>query len=344
MQGNIVRRDVSIDFIKTLAIFGVVMIHTSTAGYQMPLGSFEWLSSIFWGSVTRGSVPLFLMCSGALMLDPARELPLKRLFGKNILRLFTAMLVWALFYKCYFMWATGTFTLDGLWQSIKEVLIFRQESHLYYLQIALLFYVLLPVVRVFVRHAEKRQAEYALAVWFAVGILYPTVRPFWPFRLLGGIPAQWLLNMAYASVGYGLLGWYIKRYPLPKRAGWGMFLAGAAFTFGATWLMSLRRGALYTGFLEGMTIGPALLAAGLFTLGVQGPVPLPRACGFMSKASFCVYLVHICVKDRFTRAGLAVSLGPSLLTIPLLVACNVAVCCVVYLVLSRAPWVRKYLV
>lgn len=344
MQNNTARREPSIDFLKAAAILGVVTIHCCSAGFQNPVGNFEWGSALFWGSIARGSVPVFFMCSGALMLDPKRELPLKKLYGKNILRLFIAMAVWAMFYKCYHLAIAGALSPGGIVQALKETLLFKQESYFYYLHIALLFYVLLPVVQVFVRYAEKRQMEYALAVWFVVGILYPTVKPFWPFNLLTGIPQQWHLNMAYASMGYGLLGYYIKRFPLPKKAGWLMFGAGFAFVFGATFYMSLRREGLYTNFMEGMSIGPALLAAGLFVLGVQGPVPWPKACLFLSKASLCVYLVHMFVFDVFKHFGFNIFFGPCLLTVPVCVLCNVAVSSLVYLGLSRIPFVRKYLV
>ena len=78
MQNPTDTRDGSIDFLKALAIFGVLTIHTCTLGYQTPVGSSSWGAAVFWGAVTRASVPIFLMCSGALLLDPARALPLKK--------------------------------------------------------------------------------------------------------------------------------------------------------------------------------------------------------------------------------------------------------------------------
>lgn len=192
MQNPADKRDRSIDLLKTLAIFGVLTIHTCTLGYQHPVGSFSWLSTVFWGSVVRASVPIFLMCSGALLLHPDHALPLKKLYGKNILRLLAAMLVWAMAYQCYHLAMDHAFTAANLWQSLKEVLLFKQEFHFYYLHIMLLVYVFLPVTRNFVQHADRRMLQYFLILWFALGILYPTLRPFWPFSLLGGIPASGL--------------------------------------------------------------------------------------------------------------------------------------------------------
>ena len=344
LQNPADKRDRSIDLLQTLAIFGVLTIHTCTLGYQHPVGSFSWLSTVFWGSVVRASVPIFLMCSGALLLHPDHALPLKKLYGKNILRLLAAMLVWAMAYQCYHLAMDHAFTAANLWQSLKEVLLFKQEFHFYYLHIMLLVYVFLPVTRSFVQHADRRMLQYFLILWFALGILYPTLRPFWPFSLLGGIPAQWLMNMTYAAIGYGVLGYYLKRYPFCFGAGLGLFAGGFLFVFGATWIMSLRAGTLYAEFLEGMSVGVAAMAAGLFSMAVQGRTPCPRACAQLSRASFCIFLVHMFFLYTFNELGATVLIGPCLLTIPTSVLCNLALSFLVYLILSRIPVIKKYLV
>ena len=69
-------RDLAVDLIKTFAIVGVLLIHTAASAYSTnALGSPSWYFALFWGSVSRASVPLFLMCSGVLFLSPQRELP-----------------------------------------------------------------------------------------------------------------------------------------------------------------------------------------------------------------------------------------------------------------------------
>ena len=63
-------RIAAVDYAKTLAIVCVVMIHVSSEvllGRQ--IGSAAWLEGLFWSSLARGAVPLFLMCSGVLFLD-----------------------------------------------------------------------------------------------------------------------------------------------------------------------------------------------------------------------------------------------------------------------------------
>ena len=343
------KRNVGIDCLKALAIIGVITIHTSSAGLNgNPVLSFNWTSSLFWGSLTRASVPIFLMCSGALLLNPAKELPLKKLYFKNLLRLIVAMFVWAIAYKVYHLAVAGTLGFPALLQSLKETLLFKQEFHLYYLHIMIIVYLLLPITRLFVKNATKKDLIYALVIWFILGIIYPTVRPYHPFNLLDGIPAQWLINMTYASVGYGILGHYLITYPLSRKI--SALLAGVGFAsgFGLTLFMSARHGELYQNFLEGMSVGVALLAAGIFGLvyGIKDKISgkFASLCKGLSKASFCVFLVHVFVIYLFEHLNISVNAFPCIVSVPVFVLLNLAISFAVYFVLSKIPLVNKWLI
>lgn len=343
-------RDTSIDLIKVIAIIGVVTIHTCIGGYSYPIGSWNWSTSLFWGSITRASVPLFFMCSGALLLDPHREVSLKKLYSKNILRVLTALFFWAMLYKIFYLLTEGTFSLHTIFAAIKEVALFKQEDHLYYVHIILLVYVFLPITRAFVRAADEKLMKYALALWFVLGILFPTVKVFWPFSLLVGIPLQWMLNMTYASIGYGMLGYYLKHHNFKPLHYIITGFIGFILLFSATWYESVRQGAFYQHFLEGMTCGVAFLAVGIYGICMilvemrEFSLKIRRALFYGSKASFGIFLVHIFFLKMFPSFGLTVTLFPCLISIPFLAALNLAGSLCVYWILSHVPILKKWVV
>lgn len=341
-------RDRAVDLVKTAAIFGVLLIHVSAGGLSgAEVGAGTWVACLLWGSVSRAAVPLFLMASGALLLRPDRELTLRKLYTKNFPRLLVALLFWAMCYKVFNLLLWGALTPAGLVQAIKEVVLFRHEEHLYYLHIMLLVYAFLPITRLVAAHATVRQMGYLLGLWFLLGILYPTVKIYWPFTLLVGIPTQWLMNMTYASIGYTLLGYFLSTHPTGRRWPWGAAaLAGFAVTFAGTWLASRSAGALSGHFLEGMSVGVCLLAAGLYGLCVKAPVGdgLEQVLSFVSHASFCVFLVHIFFLKLFAHFGMTALAGPAVVTVPVLSALLLGCGCGVYAVLSRIPGVRRWLV
>lgn len=117
-------------------------------------------------------------------------------------------------------------------------------------------------------------------------------------------------------------------------------------TFGGTWLASCSAGALSGHFLEGMSVGVCLLAAGLYGLCIAAPVGdrAERVLSFVSRASFCVFLVHIFFLKVFARFGLTALAGPAVVTVPVLSALLLGCGCGVYAVLSRIPGGRRWLV
>lgn len=341
-------RKIDIDLIKALAIFGVITIHTCSGGFTYPIASFNWVSALFWNALFRPCVPLFLMCSGALFLPAVRQLSIKDIYRKYILRIVVAMLAWSMLYKVYHLLVAGSFSFELLLGAVKQVLLLKQEFHFYYLHMVILFYAFLPLVRILVQHATKKELHYVLLLWFLVGILYPTVKTWPPFNALSGIPAQWLLNMAYSSIGYGLLGYYLKAYEISLRTAAVSFLSGFALVFGGTFIMSVSKGALYDGFLEGMSVGVALMAVGVFALCVIWSKRLngkPAAMiTFISKASFCIYLVHVFFIYLLPHFNMTVFMLPTILSIPAISALNLILCSIIYWVLAKIPIVKKWLI
>ena len=257
-------RDSSIDLLKAMAVMGVVVIHTTAGRLTTQIGSLPWYAALLGNALCRAAVPVFLMCSGMLFFDPERELTIRRLFTRYIPRILSVLCLWSLIYR-----------------------LSHTAGHLYYLQILLLFYTSVPLVRVFVRHASRKELWYALGFWFLLGILLPTVKRVFP---MGGIPGQWAMNMTYAAIGYGLLGYALKRKPL--KYGVLLFSAGLVLTFGLTVYCSLRKQLLCTTFLEGMSVGPALMAAGI-TSALSGVSRVPRFFSCVSEHSLGIFLVHV---------------------------------------------------
>ena len=189
-------RNGAIDRIKTIAILSVLTIHSFTSCFRSPLGTWDWYGGLLISAAARAAVPLFFMCTGALMLRPERDLSLRRLFTRYIPRLLAALFFWAFVYKVYDRWETGyttgvkALTAANLWFDFKTLFFFKHESHFYYVHMVLLFYVMIPVLRLFVKSADRKLLRYALAVWFVTGIVLPTARPYYPYNHFSGIPLQ----------------------------------------------------------------------------------------------------------------------------------------------------------
>ena len=345
---SIKKRESYIDVIKSAAIFSIISIHVCGAGILNAVGSSAWLGAFVWRCVCGAGVPLFFMCSGALMLSK-EELPLKKLWAHYIARLLAALLVYAMMYKMWHLWEANDLSADSISFAVREVLLFRHQTHLYYMHIILLVYAFLPVTRVFVRKATQNELKYFLAVWFVLGIIYPTFRGFWPFTLLSGIPLQYLINMSYAAIGYGVLGYYLHKYPVKNSIAAVSAVIGIVFMFCGTWALTVRdrlETTVTSTFLEGMSLGVCLMAFGLYNLFRNADYKNDRIkniAAFLSKASMFIYFMHMLVYFILQRLGLSVNLMTPWVSIPLMVLLILIICAALYIPVSKIPVIKDWL-
>ena len=339
-------RETGLDVIRAMAITMVITIHIAGSSMNLPVGSANWWSATVWGVVARPAVPLFFMCSGALMLG--RDIPLRRLYGHNMSRIIVAMLVWALGYQLVDL-TPGQLNPAGLWSAVKNTLTLNHEFHFYYLHILILVYAFLPVTQTFVRGASRRELEYLLIFWFITGISLPLLQSFSPFSLVYAVGLWYRMNMAYSAIGFGVLGWYLKRYggelaPKWYVLAWSM---GLAITFGGTAFFSLRGGVLDERFLEGMSPGPMLMALGLFGLMAnrkKWSVAVVRASRRLALSAFCVYLIHILIMHMEIRLGLDLHATPCLIVLPLSLLAVLIPSHLCWEVLRHIPIVKDWLI
>ena len=340
------KRLTGIDLIKTYAIIGVIMIHVS-AEYILnsPVLSSDFSAATVWRTFCAASVPLFLMCSGALLLRPEKELTLKKLYFHNILRLVIAMFVWAMLYKIFALFISHSLDIANLWRVFKDVLTFDQEFHLYYIHVMLLVYAFLPITRVFVKSASEKTMRYALIIWLLLGIVYPTAQYYWPFKLMHSVVPQWALNFCYCSIGYGVAGWYLMEKKLPTKIGCALALFGALAIMLPTLFVSRSSGSAFINCLDANNIGVCALALGLFIMFLNVDIPagkLNNCVRYVSKASFCIYLVHIFAHRILVQHFGVLELGASVYMVPLVTAVIFGLSLLAYLVLSHIPVVKDW--
>jgi surface polysaccharide O-acyltransferase-like enzyme len=343
------------DVLKLISCVGVIFIHTASLGFNTYIvHCFNWVSSAFWSSLFRFCVPVFLMCTGALLLDPRREISVRRTLTHYFLRMLLIYLFWMLAYEYYFVLSKlllyGEYTPGDALRPLVEVLTFQNSPlHLYYLQILLILYLFLPAARVFVQNASRSVYRYILILWFILGIVLPYLWQFEPMASNTGIPAQYPISATYSAIGYALLGWYLRTAEIRRAHALrfaGLFLLGFAVTFGGTVIGSFALDAPYDALMEGMTPGAAIMSVGLYGFVAaltEGRGPMPRAAR-MAKATFCIYLIHFFFVLAFRGLNINVYLFYCLFSIPVLSAATLALSVLGYLILSRIPFVKDHLI
>ena len=196
------------DFLRVLATIAVVMLHVSSDVYYGGVGHADYWKGICYNAPTRWAVPVFVMLSGALFLDPKKTIPLKVLYSKYVLRLIIIFVVWALLYPCFFQhvipWIKGIPTEFSL-----PSLIHGYPIHLWFLPMLAGAYMMLPVLRVIA--AEKNVLDYFLVLWFVFSVL----------TFIPGIVADAIallqVKLVLGYCGYFLLGYRLSMLEMTTR-------------------------------------------------------------------------------------------------------------------------------
>ena len=72
------------DVLRVIAILAVIVLHVAVKPFgNTDVFSFTWEMANMWEGLVRWGVPVFVMISGALFLDPTREISFHKLYSKN---------------------------------------------------------------------------------------------------------------------------------------------------------------------------------------------------------------------------------------------------------------------
>lgn len=346
-------RDNSVDILKAIAIFFVLMIHTLASGIEIfQINTVNWYSTIFWGSFVRSAVPLFFMCSGALLLNPKKEITIKNLYTKNIARIIIALFFWASAYEAFSILiaiSNGTFYMSMIKEAIKRILFFDHHFHLYFLHIMIIVYMFLPATKVLCKYLDVKTYKYILVIWSIVTIIYPFILMYPKFQSIASIPRRWILNFTYGSIGYTMLGDYMNRYSSKKPRFYALvFISGVLATIIGMIYFSNYAPSYRLILWDGASPTVLMMAYGLYgfikhSSNLTNNLKFTNFASNIAKASFCIYLIHDFFNIIFRSIDITIN-SNAFFMIPAMSILNIILSFIVYLILRRIPVVKTYLI
>ncbi len=199
-----------IDLLKATAIFLVILIHASSPIlYQYGnVNDTYWQIANLYDSMSRMAVPLFLMASGALLLNAKKE-PLKVFYKKRFLKVVIPLFAWSFLFILYkkFALKDEIDIIDHLFLSI-----FREEYyHLWFLYTIIGLYLIVPILKIFIKHSSYSLQIYFLILWTLSSSILPLVMHFSNFQIIGTIP------MVNGYIGYLIVGYILYSLNISKK-------------------------------------------------------------------------------------------------------------------------------
>lgn len=182
-----------LDQLRALAILLVVLAHVCRKFSDACVaGSWQWMASTPLIDFGVLGVPLFLMISGALLLN--RDYELKDFMKRRFSRILIPFIPWALLLPFLLL-----FVQNDPFSISAYINIFLDEQY-WFVWMLIGVYLFIPVINSFVKEYGIRGVEYFLAIWLVIMFLN-TIGQF-PFHAIE-------LSYFAGYIGYFLLGYYL---------------------------------------------------------------------------------------------------------------------------------------
>jgi surface polysaccharide O-acyltransferase-like enzyme len=301
----------TIDVVRFVAIFMVILLHSTGFPYRFlnstitGMDIVNWFSTDVYAAMGLFGVPLFVMLTGALLLNPNRENePLKVFYRKRLDRIGLPFIFWTV---VYFAW---TFTV--LWQPFTLMNVLKglsggAYSHLWYLYLLMGLYAVTPILRVLVKHLDRKLFTYLLILWFIGTSITPAVHLFLPE--LNYNPYTFLI---IDWVGYFLLGTYLLETRFKRTKTILIGALGLLGTVFGAWILTGTMGEAYTAFLHSYVSPTTMLASAALFLTlisldfskIGTHKTSSKFIHWVSQNTLPIYLIHMIIVITLSSNGL----------------------------------------
>ncbi|MCL5877129.1 MAG: acyltransferase family protein [Candidatus Bathyarchaeota archaeon] len=345
-----------VDLIRTVAIVLVILLHASiepnpNVDFMSPQGVELWWVSNVYDSIGRMCIPLFVILTGALLLQPSKvDEPLGVFFKKRWRRIGIPVIFWNI---VFFVWV---FTVKG--QSLSAVSVVQgvlagPYVHFWYLYLLVGLYLITPLLRVLVAYADWKIIRYFLVVWFLGTGIIPLL------SLYSGISPQavWFRDSVFlltGLIGYYIFGAYATRLRIRARVLWTGLILSTLWTILGTYFLIGTLGEAYSHFfLDASSFSVILASVSLFLIlaaipsqKIQNRLPRgSRVLKAISENTLPIYIFHVIVLEALQQGylGFKVSvttLNP-IIAIPLVTILTLLICLAIFVPLKKLPYVKR---
>jgi surface polysaccharide O-acyltransferase-like enzyme len=349
-------RPVYVDLIRTVAMVGVILLHaagrfTITSQEMGQLGQLElarWGVVDFYQSLAVPlGVPLFLMLTGALLLQPYKTEPLSVFFKKRWARIGLPSLFWGVAYFAWdFLVQNIPFTAGVIIQGVLN----GPYTQMWYLYVLVGLYLLTPMLRIFIANANQTLVKYFVLLWITGVAVLPVFSLFSHFELNVNV------FVITGYVGFFVLGTYLSTVEVSRSKLSVFFILGVILTAVGTYVLAATVGGTEMYFFQQYFSPTVILASVMMFLLLltvkppslqqeKSPSKIHKLIKVISENTFGIFFVHVMVIETIQRGYLGFAINRNILDpmieVPLLAAIVFFVSLGIILLLRKMPYLDK---
>lgn len=330
-----------VDNARILAIVAVVLVHVSGGALvEFPIGSGSWWIANAFASLARWCVPVFVMISGLLLLDPGKHGDLSAFYWRRVSRLFWPIVFWSVF---YLGWNALKGMVAGSPPTPRELLLMlasgKPHYHMWFLYMIVFLYLFAPFLSKVTTTTSTRHLKMLTAFMFSIAILDALSD-----AIRGTAPAlfvQWFL----AFIPYYVAGEVVRRCALqPPLLMAAIAMASIGLTAWGCHVVSREAGldaGMYFYQYLSATVIPMSLAVMHLLKYLDRPLFGRRVNDRITSLTLGAYLVHPVILETIKAFSAPPDVFPQLVYIPALTIVVGLASLGTAWILSRLPILRR---
>jgi surface polysaccharide O-acyltransferase-like enzyme len=347
---------IPVDVIRTAAILGVILLHAANDLTVQQMNEFEivrWCTVDLYQSVGRLGVPLFLMLTGALLLQPSKaDEPIGVFFKKRWARIGLPFIFWgAVFFVWDFLVQHQAFTSSFVIQGILT----GPYYHFWYIYLLIGLYLLTPILRVVMAHASSNLIKYFVILWFLGASLIPVASLFTAYHLDSNV------FEFTGYVGFFILGAYLLTVKMRRSTILIFMSLGIALTAIGTYAIAATVGGAEMYFFQEY-LSPTLILASVMLFLLLSTIQVPetqkennpaktdhpkarKLLSVISQNTLPIFLFHVLVLESLQNGyfGFAINGNTinSIIGVPLATVLTLFISLAVILPLKKVPGLKN---
>lgn len=345
--------NVPVDLIRFTAIFLVIFLHVTNTYYnQIPVDAIsdgQWWTFVGYKSLALSCVPLFVILSGSLLLQPSKlDEPIKEFLKKRVKRIGLAFVFWTLIYLLWSFQITNTpFTAETISMGLTTSFLTGAYYHFWYLYLIAGLYLITPLLRAGVVFKDPKLISYLIGIWLiSIGII-----PIVPLLTGFSLPGELFLGGGY--IGYFLSGAYLQKKRLKRRFIYSFLILGFIFTLASTWVMTYHVEPVTNDyvFFDYLALNVVFMSIGTYAFLLRFPQDWPgknhptaqKVLHTVSEHTLPIYLLHVIVLETLTRGFLGFTMNLTIMPIVQVPLATIAILFVtlgIILLLKKIPFIK----
>ena len=330
-----------LNYLRVFAALAVIMLHSLCTPVVFCQDSYTQ-TELFWVRLSRNwlnwCVPVFVMITGVLFLNPQKELPLEKLFKKYLSRFAIVILTFGTLYSLMeLVFVDRTFSGFQILLAIKNALTANTWDHMWYIYMAIGLYIVIPLIKQIVNNISDKVLYYSIGALFFTSSILPYIATF--------VTIQNHISMVSIYIFYLLLGYafHYKNLRLKNSYSVAILLLCALYAAliqTSDFFIQQNDAAMKTMLYD----SPVMVMASLAVFSLFKNIKREnRIIKFMGPLTFGIYIIHpVFINFLYKVMHITVERFP--LGISLLVVLSITVSCsiITTFMLRLIPFVRKH--